>query len=77
MNRILLIDDDSAANMLVSAFLRQEGFEVLEAFNGEDGLALALMELPDLVVCDLEMPDLHGFEVLRRFRQGGGEPRSR
>jgi signal transduction histidine kinase/DNA-binding response OmpR family regulator len=67
--RVLVIDDDPAARELVERALRPEGFEVLSAASGHEGLALAADASPDLVICDLVMPGMDGFEVVRRLAE--------
>jgi CheY-like chemotaxis protein len=65
---VLVVDDDSATRELVSRNLRRAGFSTNEARNGEDALLKARVSPPSLVVLDLMMPNLDGFEVLRRLR---------
>ena len=65
--RVLAIDDDPAARELVTNALRPEGFDVVSAASGREGLALALQDPPDLVICDLLMPDMDGYEVVERL----------
>jgi DNA-binding response OmpR family regulator len=67
-SRILVVDDDPNALRLIGYSLQQEGYEVLTASNGLDGLALVKQQHPDLVVLDVMMPDVDGFEVCRRLR---------
>jgi CheY-like chemotaxis protein len=70
--RVLLIDDDAALRMLCSVSLGELGIEVIEAENGERGLELVRRERPDLVLLDVSMPGLDGFEVgelVRRHRK--------
>ena len=67
--RILLIDDDRFQRRVVEATLRKAGhFNVMTAVDGEEGLNVALAEPPDLILLDLIMPKLNGFEVLRQLR---------
>lgn len=66
--RILVIEDDDFSRELVRYLLTFQGYVVLEAEDGGAGVAMALQELPDLVICDLQMPVLNGFEVLRRLQ---------
>lgn len=66
--RILVVDDDPTALRLIGYSLQQEGYDVLTAANGLDGLAQARQLHPDLVILDIMMPDLDGFEVCRRLR---------
>ena len=69
---VLLIDDDDALRLLCSVNLRALGIEVIEAENGERGLELVRRKRPDLVLLDVSMPGLDGFEVgeiVRRHRR--------
>jgi len=59
--KILVVDDDPGIRALCVAVLEAEGFEVLEAGDGGEGLARAILHRPDLVVCDVTMPILDGF----------------
>ena len=68
MNRILIIDDDTELCALVARFLRTEGFEVDRAADGSQGIERALSGSYALVMLDVMMPDLSGFDVLRRIR---------
>jgi len=65
---VLVVDDDSSTRELVSRSLRRAGFSTTEAHSGEDALLKARVSPPTLVVLDLMMPNLDGFEVLRRMR---------
>src|SRR5690242_15577653 len=65
---ILVVDDNAATRYSTSRVLRAEGFSVFEAGTGQDALALALGRPVDLVVLDVNLPDLDGFEVCRRLR---------
>lgn len=66
--RILVIDDDVELCSLLTEFLRSQGFEVSCAHDGKRGLEEALRAGPDLVVLDVMLPGIDGFEVLRRLR---------
>ncbi|XXF78825.1 response regulator [Myxococcaceae bacterium GXIMD 01537] len=65
---VLVVDDDASTRELVSRNLRRAGFSTTEARSGEDALLKARVSPPALVVLDLMMPNLDGFEVLRRLR---------
>ncbi len=67
--KILIIDDKLTNRLMLSHMLSSLGFEVAEAINGEDGLAKAIAFEPDLILIDLIMPILDGFEATRRIRQ--------
>lgn len=66
--RILIIDDCSDARMLAKARLAAEGHEILVAQTGTEGLEQACREMPDLVLLDVDMPDISGFEVCRKLK---------
>ena len=67
--RVLVIDDDPAARDLVTNALQPAGFDVVAAASGHEGLERALERPPDLVICDLLMPDMDGFEVVDRLHE--------
>ena len=66
--RVLVVDDDAPIRLLLRSVLELEGWEVLEAEDGEQALALAKAELPHAVVLDVMMPGKDGFEVLAELR---------
>lgn len=68
MATILVIDDDGAQRASLVRFLRMEGYLTREAANGEQGIEAALRAPPDVVLCDLMLPDVDGFAVLARLR---------
>jgi CheY-like chemotaxis protein len=63
--RVLVVDDDAAIRRMIVAALRREGYSFLEAANGRDALDLMQEQHPDVVVLDLMMPILSGWDVLR------------
>ena len=65
---ILAIDDDPLAVELVEAILAGEGFRILKACGGEEGLTVACREMPALIILDLLMPDVDGFTVVEHLR---------
>lgn len=67
--RVLLAEDDRFLRRAASAGLRQQGFTVLTAEDGEQALTVARAERPDLVLLDLIMPKLSGFEVLKALKE--------
>ena len=71
---ILLIDDEAQIRKFLRIALSAQGYRVLEAANGEDGLAQAALQSPDVVVLDLGLPDLDGQQVLRRLREWSQVP---
>lgn len=68
MAKILLIEDDALIVKIYSTRLKADGYTVLSADNGEDGLVLADKEGADLIVLDVMMPKLDGFSVLEKIR---------
>ena len=69
MARILLAEDDRFLRKAAEARLRQHGFTVFTAVDGEEALRLARAEKPDLLLLDLIMPKVQGFEVLKALKQ--------
>jgi two-component system alkaline phosphatase synthesis response regulator PhoP/two-component system response regulator VicR len=67
--RVLLAEDDRFLRRAAAARLRQQGFTVLVAVDGEEALRVARAERPDVVLLDLIMPKLQGFEVLKALKQ--------
>ncbi len=65
----LIVDDEDSLRKLMVMRFEEEGFRVLSANNGDDGLMLAEKERPNVVILDIIMPGLHGFEVVQRIRQ--------
>jgi CheY-like chemotaxis protein len=72
MPLIVVMEDDAGTRLLVSQVLKKDGYEVMAAGNGEVGLALILQHKPDLIVSDVQMPKMNGFEVLERVRADAG-----
>ncbi len=66
--RILVVDDEPRNVKLLSAHLTGDGFATLAAYNGEQALHMAAREKPDVILLDIMMPDLDGFEVTRRLK---------
>ncbi len=71
MPRILVVDDEPAIVRGLEDNLRFEGYQTVSATNGEDGLARALSEAPDLVLLDVMMPKMSGWDVCRELRRRG------
>lgn len=69
MRKILVIEDERASRKLLLKLLQVEGFETIEAENGSIGLQLAKTQCPDLILCDIMMPEMDGYEVLSRLQQ--------
>ncbi len=68
--RILIVEDERTALQALSLLLEDEGFGVLQAETGEQGLRTALREEPDLILLDIRLPDIDGLTVLERLRAG-------
>jgi CheY-like chemotaxis protein len=68
MRRILVIEDNAEIRENVAELLALEGYEVSSASNGKDGIDTALREKPDVVLCDVSMPELDGYGVLHQLR---------
>lgn len=67
--RVLVVDDDRITRMLLKLLIEKEGYEVLEGENGRQAVEIANRERPDLLVMDLMMPDMNGYEAIERIRQ--------
>jgi pilus assembly protein CpaE len=67
--KILIVDDDMDTLKLVGLMLQKQGYDISAASNGALGLAKALEERPDLILLDVMMPDMDGYEVTRRLRR--------
>jgi two-component system response regulator CpxR len=71
-NRILIIEDDVKLAQMLSEYLAPEGIELTSSTTGNQGLSLARAEEFDLIILDVMLPGLSGFDVLREFRANGG-----
>ncbi len=72
--KILVVDDDAQLSSIINFTLRREGFSVLNAYEGQAALDLWEQEQPDLVLLDVNLPQLSGYEVLRRIRAESKTP---
>lgn len=72
--KILVVDDEASIVNIISFNLKKEGYEVITASDGEAGLELALNEKPDLVLLDIMMPQMDGYEVCRKIREKSTVP---
>src|SRR5688500_20105775 len=71
---ILMVDDQRNIRTLVEMYLTQEGYRVVTAANGREALFLARQEKPDLIILDLMMPEMNGFEFLRAHMKERNTP---
>ena len=69
MKRILIAEDNEHNMYLINFILEKNGYETIKAFNGEDGIGLATKEKPDLIIMDIQLPDINGLEVTRKIRE--------
>jgi CheY-like chemotaxis protein len=67
-HRILIVDDNHSLVLAAERVLQKEGFDVLTAFDGLEGLEKALAEKPDLIILDIMMPKMDGYEVCRQLK---------
>jgi CheY-like chemotaxis protein len=77
--RVVVVDDDRVSLMAITAMVGSWGAEIRSASSGDDALRLIMEDIPDLLVSDLYMPDMDGFDLMRRVRelspgQGGRTP---
>ncbi|OHA66715.1 MAG: hypothetical protein A3C82_00635 [Candidatus Wildermuthbacteria bacterium RIFCSPHIGHO2_02_FULL_47_12] len=68
MAKILIVEDDKFLRELITQKVAKEGYQAVEAINGEEGIAMAKEEKPDLILLDLILPGIDGFEVLRQIK---------
>jgi DNA-binding response OmpR family regulator len=71
---ILVVDDEQRLVSLVESYFKQEGYRVLTAFNGREALAVVAAEKPDLIVLDVMMPEMDGYEFMRTHRKDHDTP---
>ncbi|NMC12535.1 MAG: response regulator transcription factor [Chloroflexi bacterium] len=72
--KILVVDDMKELRMLLKQYLTQEGFEIVTAANGQEALFIARQEKPDLVILDLMMPEMGGYEFIKAYNREADTP---
>lgn len=72
--RVLIVDDEKAIVDIIKFNLVREGYETIEAYDGADGLNKALNEKPDLILLDVMLPSMPGFDVCKKIREKSGVP---
>ncbi len=68
-HKILIVDDEQNLREMLEILLKREGYEVLQAENGEIGFSIAQEFLPDLIISDIKMPKMTGIELLHQLRE--------
>lgn len=71
---ILVVDDTASLRRMVQSYLTQEGFRVVTAANGQEALLVARQEQPDLILLDLMMPNMGGYDFIRAYSKAGQAP---
>ena len=69
MQKVLIVDDNRASRDLIRAILKSVSCDIVEASDGQKGLDLLRLERPDVVLLDIDMPELNGLEVVKRIRE--------
>ena len=72
--KILVVDDKAELRQLLKSYLTQEGFQVVEAKDGQEALYVARYEKPDLIILDLMMPEMGGYEFMRAYSKEAETP---
>ena len=72
--KILAVDDEQRMVRFIQLNLEQDGFQVITAYNGKEALEQVRTQLPDLILLDIMMPDINGFEVLKKIREVNNVP---
>ncbi|TMV47005.1 response regulator [Paenibacillus mesophilus] len=72
MHKILLVEDNEMNRDMLSRRLMRKGYQVLEAIDGRQGIEMASNELPDLILMDMSLPEIDGWEATKRIKQSPG-----
>lgn len=73
MALILIVDDAAFSRRMIRKILQADGYEIVEASNGREGLEITRSQTPDLILTDILMPDLNGFEFLKILQEQGSK----
>ena len=68
-NKVLIVEDEKAISDIIMFNLKREGYDVIQAMTGTEGLSMALSENPDIVLLDIMLPEMDGFQVLEKIRE--------
>ncbi len=68
MKRVLVVEDNENNMKLICLVLEKHGYEPIKAFSGEEGVEKAIAERPDLILMDIQLPDINGMEAVQRIR---------
>ncbi|MCB0034461.1 MAG: response regulator, partial [Anaerolineales bacterium] len=74
MNKILVVDDKASVRQLLTEYLTEQGFKVVSATNGRDAIYTARHEKPDLILLDIMMPEMDGYQFLTLHRREAQTP---
>lgn len=74
MSTILIIEDEKPISDIVKFNLQKEGFDILTAYDGREGLEMALSSNPDLIILDIMLPSMNGFDVCKKLRETSSVP---
>lgn len=74
MSKILIIEDEKPISDIVKFNLQKEGFDIITAYDGKDGLDMALSLNPDLIILDIMLPSMNGFDVCKKVRENSNVP---
>ncbi|MGL5255895.1 MAG: response regulator [Proteocatella sp.] len=74
MSKILIIEDEKPISDIVKFNLQKEGFDIITAYDGKEGLDMALSQNPDLIILDIMLPSMNGFDICKKIRETSNVP---